>query len=100
MTIDLHADLLDYVGRVVTAEATWTNECTYHAPTHRTLYLLRNVDVMPYCSCDHVYVELPMNYRRQLYPDQRFTFRAEVVAYTRQDGSTSATLKPVALLRQ
>ena len=99
MTTNLHDDLLNIVGKVVTAEATMTTQTKYHAPTHRMLYLLRTVIVFPHYTLDHCYVVLPMNYRRQLYPDQRFTFRAVVEAYTRNDGSTSATLRPVALVK-
>lgn len=90
------AELAPLVGRVVTAEATYTPQTRQRDGTR--LYLVRSVTIYPHWDVDHFWLALPSGYVRTLRDEQRFAFQARVELYERADGSRDVGLNVVRVL--
>lgn len=90
------AELTPLVGRVVTAEATYTPQTRRRDGT--CLYLVRSVTIYPHWEADHFWLALPVKFARTLRNEQRFSFRARVDYYRRADGSRDVGLNDVWVL--
>lgn len=92
------AELAPLVGRLVTAEATYTWHTLRRKQDDAPLHLVREVYVYPGLTLDHLWLRLPAKQVKGLKNEQRFSFRAQVDYYRRADGSRDVGLNVVRVL--
>lgn len=92
-----HKSLARMEGRTVTVECCYGNVCWQR--DEGTLYYVYAVHVFPSVSCDHLWLDLPMKARKNLYEGTRFSFQGEVIQYRRVDTSFDYGIKYVGGLK-
>lgn len=95
MTTSPRTELASLEGRTITGEATLTHQWR-RLKDGSCWVLAQNIYVFPHVTVHHAW--MPAWIKKQVQPDERFSFRARVERYTRSDGSKDLGLEDVKVL--